>query len=138
MPSPREVTAAGPGEAVFIRCDVSKVEEVEALVDATVARFGRLDCLVNNAGWHPPHKPIDDFTPDEFRDLFELNVMSVFAACRRALPHLRKTQWQHHQHVQPRRRDGPAPRHHLRGHQGRASPRSPRPWPWTRPPTTCA
>jgi NAD(P)-dependent dehydrogenase (short-subunit alcohol dehydrogenase family) len=87
----REVTAAGPGEAVFIRCDVSRTEEVERLVDATVARFGRLDCLVNNAGWHPPHKPIDAFTPSEFRDLFELNVMSVFVACRRALPHLRKT-----------------------------------------------
>jgi len=87
----REVTAAGPGEAVFIRCDVSRTDEVERLVDDTVARFGRLDCLVNNAGWHPPHKPIDAFTPAEFRDLLELNVMSVFVACRRALPHLRTT-----------------------------------------------
>lgn len=86
-----ELTTRGPGEAVFIRCDVSKVEEVERLIDATVARYGRLDCLVNNAGWHPPHKPIDDFTPQEFRDLFELNVVSIFAACKRALPHLRKT-----------------------------------------------
>jgi NAD(P)-dependent dehydrogenase (short-subunit alcohol dehydrogenase family) len=88
----REITAAaGAGEAVFIRCDVSRTDEVERLVDATVARFGGLDCLVNNAGWHPPHKPIDAFTPADFRDLFELNVMSVFVACRRALPHLRKT-----------------------------------------------
>jgi NAD(P)-dependent dehydrogenase (short-subunit alcohol dehydrogenase family) len=87
----REVTAAGPGEAVFIRCDVSRTDEVERLVDDTVARFGRLDCLVNNAGWHPPHQPIDAFTPADFRALFELNVMSVFVACRRALPHLRKT-----------------------------------------------
>jgi NAD(P)-dependent dehydrogenase (short-subunit alcohol dehydrogenase family) len=87
----REVTAAGPGEAVFIRCDVSRTDEVERLVDDTVARFGRLDCLVNNAGWHPPHQPIDAFTPADFRSIFELNVMSVFVACRRALPHLRKT-----------------------------------------------
>jgi NAD(P)-dependent dehydrogenase (short-subunit alcohol dehydrogenase family) len=85
------VTAGGPGEAVFIRCDVSRAEQVERLVDATVERYGRLDCLVNNAGWHPPHKPIDAFTPAEFRELFELNVMSVFVACRRALPHLRRT-----------------------------------------------
>jgi NAD(P)-dependent dehydrogenase (short-subunit alcohol dehydrogenase family) len=87
----REVTAAGQGQAFFVRCDVSKTGEVEALVDLAAARHGRLDCLVNNAGWHPPHRPIDDFSYQEFRDLFELNVMSVFAACRRALPHLRQT-----------------------------------------------
>jgi NAD(P)-dependent dehydrogenase (short-subunit alcohol dehydrogenase family) len=87
----RELGARGPGEAVFMRCDVSRAPEVERLIDATVERYGRLDCLVNNAGWHPPHRPIDAFTPDEFRDLFELNVMSVFVACRRALPHLRRT-----------------------------------------------
>jgi NAD(P)-dependent dehydrogenase (short-subunit alcohol dehydrogenase family) len=86
-----EVTEKGPGEAVFRRADVSKTAEVEALIDAAVARYGRLDCLINNAGWHPPHKPIDDFSYQEFRDLFELNVMSLFAACRRALPHLRQT-----------------------------------------------
>jgi len=87
----REVTARGPGQAFFARCDVSKTAEVEALVDLAVARHGALDCLVNNAGWHPPHRPLDDFSCQDFRDLFELNVMSVFAACRRALPHLRKT-----------------------------------------------
>src|SRR5262245_38370919 len=56
------VTQEGPGQAVFFRCDVSKVEEVERLIDFTVERHGRLDCLVNNAGWHPPHKPIDGFS----------------------------------------------------------------------------
>jgi NAD(P)-dependent dehydrogenase (short-subunit alcohol dehydrogenase family) len=86
-----EVGAKGPGEAVFIRADVSKVAEVERLIDATVDRHGRLDCLINNAGWHPPHRPIDAFSYQEFRELFELNVMSLFAACKRALPHLRKT-----------------------------------------------
>ncbi len=86
-----ELARRGPGKAVFMRCDVSRVEEVERLVDATVQRFGRLDCLVNNAGWHPPHKPIDAFSCQEFRDLLELNLVSMFAACKRALPHLRKT-----------------------------------------------
>ncbi len=87
-----ELRARGPGEAAFVPCDVSRIEEVERLVDTTVERHGRLDCLVNNAGWHPPHKPIDAFTPEDFRDLFELNVMSIFVACRRALPYLRKVQ----------------------------------------------
>jgi NAD(P)-dependent dehydrogenase (short-subunit alcohol dehydrogenase family) len=86
-----EVTKSGPGEAVFVKCDVSKVGEIETLVDFTVQKYGRIDCLINNAGWHPPHKPIDEFTYQDFRDLMELNVVSIFAACKRALPHLRKT-----------------------------------------------
>jgi NAD(P)-dependent dehydrogenase (short-subunit alcohol dehydrogenase family) len=86
-----DLNARGPGSAVFMRCDVSKVEEVERLIDATAERHGRIDCLVNNAGWHPPHKPIDDFSCQDLRDLLELNLVSLFAACKRALPHLRKT-----------------------------------------------
>jgi NAD(P)-dependent dehydrogenase (short-subunit alcohol dehydrogenase family) len=87
----REMNAKGPGEAFYLPCDVSKVEQVQALIDRTVARHGRIDCLVNNAGWHPPHRPIDDFTVPEFRDLLDLNLVSIFAACKFALPHLRKT-----------------------------------------------
>jgi NAD(P)-dependent dehydrogenase (short-subunit alcohol dehydrogenase family) len=90
-PLAREVTARGPGEAVFFACDVSNDTERRALVEFTLARHGRLDCLVNNAGWHPPHKRIDDFTVQELRDLLELNVVSAFHLCQLALPHLRKT-----------------------------------------------
>jgi NAD(P)-dependent dehydrogenase (short-subunit alcohol dehydrogenase family) len=87
----QSVNAAGSGRGVFLRCDVSKEAEVRGLVDETARRFGRIDCLINNAGWHPPHRPIDEFTADEFRALFELNVVSYFVASQRALPHLRKT-----------------------------------------------
>ena len=87
-----EVNARGPGRALFLRCDVSKEAEVRALVDETAKRFGRIDCLVNNAGWHPPHRPIDGFTAQDLRDLLELNLVSAFVACQQALPHLRRTQ----------------------------------------------
>jgi NAD(P)-dependent dehydrogenase (short-subunit alcohol dehydrogenase family) len=83
--------AEGGGEAVFVYCDVREAEDVSALVEKTVERFGRLDCLINNAGWHPPHRPIDDFSVEEFRSLLELNLVSVFTACKAALPHLRRT-----------------------------------------------
>jgi NAD(P)-dependent dehydrogenase (short-subunit alcohol dehydrogenase family) len=86
----RDVTATGPGRARFVPCDVTSDDDRKRLVAEAVAADGRLDCLVNNAGWHPPHKPIDDFTIDEFRRLLELNVVSVFALCQLALPHLRK------------------------------------------------
>jgi NAD(P)-dependent dehydrogenase (short-subunit alcohol dehydrogenase family) len=87
----REVNERGPGEARYIACDVTNHDDLAHLVGETVELHGRLDCLVNNAGWHPPHLPIDDFSVDEFRSILELNVVSVFAACKLALPHLRKT-----------------------------------------------
>jgi NAD(P)-dependent dehydrogenase (short-subunit alcohol dehydrogenase family) len=87
----RELNVRGPGEAFFTPADVSRVEEIERLIAKAVERYGRLDCLINNAGWHPPHKPIDGFSVEEFRALLELNLVSVFAACKFALPHLRKT-----------------------------------------------
>src|SRR5438128_12590936 len=50
-----EASQAGPGKAVFINCDVTKTDDIRRLIDETLARFGRLDCLINNAGRHPPH-----------------------------------------------------------------------------------
>lgn len=85
------VNARGPGRAHFVRCDVSQPDDVRALIDGAAQRHGRLDCLINNAGWHPPHRPIDDFSVQDLRDLLELNLVSVFAACKFALPHLRRT-----------------------------------------------
>ena len=87
----KQLNEHGRGEALFITCDVSKPEQIENLINKTIARYDRLDCLINNAGWHPPHKPIDDFSPQDFLDLLQLNLVSVFAACKYALPHLRKT-----------------------------------------------
>ena len=87
-----EVNSIGPGEATFVSCDVSKTFEIKNLIDSTIKKYDRLDCLVNNAGWHPPHKPIDNFSIQEFRDLLDLNLVSVFAACKFALPYLRQTQ----------------------------------------------
>src|SRR3954470_20381731 len=85
-----EVNAKGPGSATFIRADMSKVDEVKKVIDFTAQKFGRIDCLINNAGWHPPHKTIDEFSIEDFRSLLELNLVSYFAACKYALPHLRK------------------------------------------------
>ena len=61
-----EVRAVGHGQVEFIKCDVSKIDEIEALIQSAVAHHGRLDCLINNAGWHPAHKPIDDFSVEIF------------------------------------------------------------------------
>ena len=87
----RKLNSTGPGEATFVQCDVSDVDAIQKLIHTTIEKYGRLDCLINNAGWHPPHKPIDDFSVEEFHELLDLNLVSIFAACKFALPHLRKT-----------------------------------------------
>jgi NAD(P)-dependent dehydrogenase (short-subunit alcohol dehydrogenase family) len=79
------------GRVRFMACDVTRDDERRALVAAAAGTDQRIDCLVNNAGWHPPHRPIDDFTLEEFRALLELNVISVFALSQLVLPHLRRT-----------------------------------------------
>lgn len=86
-----EINALGKGEAFFVKCDVSKFDEIENLISQTIEKYGQIDCLINNAGWHPPHKPIDDFSIEEFQYLLNLNLVSIFAACKFALPYLRKT-----------------------------------------------
>src|SRR5262245_44526987 len=52
----KQLTKQGPGIAHFIQCDVSKFDQLEELIDTTIAEYGQLDCLINNAGWHPAHK----------------------------------------------------------------------------------
>ncbi|XP_069380604.1 17-beta-hydroxysteroid dehydrogenase 14 [Paralichthys olivaceus] len=87
-----ELNQAGPGLCTFVTCDVSKEDDIKRLIVFTVEKYGQIDCLVNNAGWHPPHKPTDDTTAEEFRDLLNLNLVSYFLASKYALPHLRQRQ----------------------------------------------
>jgi NAD(P)-dependent dehydrogenase (short-subunit alcohol dehydrogenase family) len=86
-----ELGRAVPGRVTFSPCDVTDPRALERWIDATAGAAGRLDCLVNNAGWHPPHQPIDAFSVADFRALLELNLIGTFTACRAALPHLRKS-----------------------------------------------
>jgi L-fucose dehydrogenase len=86
----REIAESG-GTAWFLPTDVTQEADLRALVDQTVARFGRLDCMVNNAGWHPPAMSIDQVTVEDFELLLRLNLTSTFLGCKLAVPHLRKT-----------------------------------------------
>src|ERR1700754_2702504 len=64
-------------EAEFINADVRKEDDVRAMVDKTVARFGRLDVAVNNAATEGAVGPITDQTAQSFAATFETNVMGV-------------------------------------------------------------
>lgn len=85
-----EVKEKATNRCIFVQTDVSKVDDLKRLIEKAVEHFGRLDCLINNAGWHPPPLTIEQFSVEEMQDLFQLNFISIFAACKFALPHLRK------------------------------------------------
>lgn len=86
-----ELTAQGPGTCTFLRADVTRPEEIRGVIEETVRRFGRLDCLINNAGWHPPATAIADIAIEDFEGLLRLNLTSTFAGSKYALPHLERT-----------------------------------------------
>ena len=71
-------------------CDVSDPEQVAELVQWVSDTLGGLDSLVNNAGTHPVTRPIDDVPVEEFVGLLGVNLVSAFAACKAAMPLLRR------------------------------------------------
>ncbi|XP_026567601.1 17-beta-hydroxysteroid dehydrogenase 14 isoform X2 [Pseudonaja textilis] len=81
----------GSGEGCFVVCDVLCEADMKRLVSMTIEQHGQLDCLVNNAGGHPPDQRIDDVSAQEFRNLMDLNIVSCFLMAKFALPYLRKT-----------------------------------------------
>jgi NAD(P)-dependent dehydrogenase (short-subunit alcohol dehydrogenase family) len=64
-------------EAVFVKADVRKEDDVRALVDETVARFGRLDVAVNNAATEGEVGPITEQTAETYAATFDTNVLGV-------------------------------------------------------------
>lgn len=86
-----ELTREGPGRAQFLSCNVIDLDALAAAIDRAAAEFGRLDCLINNVGWHPPSMTIEETSLKDMEDLMRLNYTTTFAATKFALPHLRKT-----------------------------------------------
>jgi len=82
------ITASG-GEALAIPADVSKREDVRRMVQATTERFGRIDVLVNNAGY-ALGASIEDTTESDFQELWETNVLGVLMGMQETLPVMRR------------------------------------------------
>ncbi|MFG0306098.1 MAG: SDR family oxidoreductase [Phycisphaerales bacterium JB040] len=70
---------------IGVPTDVSDPTQVDRLIDEAHLRFGRIDALVNNAGW-TGMKPIEQHTPEEIRELFEVNALGAIWAIARVLP----------------------------------------------------
>ena len=75
-----------------VETDVTDEESVEAAIDATVERFGGLDCLVNNAGIAGPTKPVEEVTVEEWQHTMDVNALGPFLCAKHAAPHLRASE----------------------------------------------
>jgi len=83
------VRAAG-GEGMFLKGDISKSADAQAMVQKTVEKFGRLDIAFNNAGIEGNWKPIPDWTEDEFDKLIDINVKGVWLSLKYEIPQMLK------------------------------------------------
>jgi meso-butanediol dehydrogenase/(S,S)-butanediol dehydrogenase/diacetyl reductase len=84
----REIKRAN-GEAVFVKTDVSKSEDVKRLVETTVSLFGRVDILFNNAALSPVGNVLTT-SEQEWRDVIDTNINGTFLCTRYVLPHMLK------------------------------------------------
>jgi NAD(P)-dependent dehydrogenase (short-subunit alcohol dehydrogenase family) len=73
------------GEAEYIHADVRHEDDVRALVDATVARFGRLDVAVNNAGTEGKSGPVTEQTAESYTATFDTNVLGTLLSMKHEL-----------------------------------------------------
>ncbi|AJC17914.1 SDR family oxidoreductase [Pandoraea sputorum] len=84
-----EIVEAG-GRAVFVYGDVSREEDHVTLLTEAVARFGKLDVVVNNAGTTHRNKPLLEVTEAEFDRVYAVNVKSIFWSARAVIPYFQQ------------------------------------------------
>ncbi len=86
-----EALAERLGErAIFVRTDVAREADLQALAQAAVARFGRIDCLFNNAGAGERVPPIDQIEEAQIRSALGLLFNSVLLAIKHTVPHMKR------------------------------------------------
>jgi NAD(P)-dependent dehydrogenase (short-subunit alcohol dehydrogenase family) len=83
---PLEATAAAAGTAntLVVPTDVSRADSVNALFDAAVTAFGRVDCVFNNAGLNAPGVPLEDLPLDRWQAVVDVNLTGVFLCIQAA------------------------------------------------------
>lgn len=87
----RAQAANDGGDACFIRCDVTEQASVEAAMAETVARFGKLDILHNNAGGaQPADGPVTEVADEEFWRAIKLDLYGTFLCSKVGIPHIIK------------------------------------------------
>jgi NAD(P)-dependent dehydrogenase (short-subunit alcohol dehydrogenase family) len=84
----KDIVAAYPQTSIAVKLDVTKPDEVKSSVAQTIAKFGQIDVLVNNAGIGY-FGAIEESEEDEYRRMFEINFFGLVAMTNTVLPHMR-------------------------------------------------
>jgi NAD(P)-dependent dehydrogenase (short-subunit alcohol dehydrogenase family) len=87
----KELNKNTDGTCVFFQCDVSYPEQIKSLIEFTVKEFGNIDCLINNCGYLPKRRPLDEIEVEDFEHVLKTNLISMFISCKHALPYIRKS-----------------------------------------------
>ena len=91
LQSARLLAQQFPNQSIAIQADVMHAEQVQAAIEETVRWTGRIDCLVNNAGIHPPDTPIEQMPPVEALRVMQVNFLSTYSGAYHAMKYLRLT-----------------------------------------------
>ena len=86
----KAVADALGANAIAVTCDVTKRSDIDALVAKTVGKFGRLDIVINNAGWTHKNQPLLDVDEATFDRVYDINVKSIFHMVHAVVPLMRK------------------------------------------------
>jgi 3-oxoacyl-[acyl-carrier protein] reductase len=90
----REIEALG-AHALALRADIGDAASIEAMVAEAVARFGRIDALVNNAAKFTEltYQPFDQIPQAEWDEVLRVNITGTFQVIRAVVPHMRRQRW---------------------------------------------
>lgn len=77
-------------EAMAIKMDVSKANEVAHMVEQVLEKFGRIDILINNAGILGPYFPVEEYPEDLWDQVMAVNLKGTFLCCRAVIPIMKK------------------------------------------------
>ncbi len=86
----KEAVQAIGRRAFAVTCDVAKAKSVEKAVARVIAKLGRLDIVVNNAGTTHRNMPMTEVTEEEFDRVFAVNVKSIYLMAKAIVPHFRE------------------------------------------------
>ena len=88
----KKIQAIG-GNAFYVKCDLTRDEDIFTLVTKTIERYGRIDILINNAGISPWVKKSEEVTKEMWGEVIQANLLAPFLLCREAGKIMMKQNW---------------------------------------------